>query len=36
LNALKNVCRKLRWDIIDDKSFPDNFADIRAYLDGIG
>lgn len=36
VSALKNVCRKLRWEIIDDKSFPDNLADIRAYLSGVG
>jgi predicted nucleic acid-binding OB-fold protein len=36
LNALKKVCRKLQWKIIADKSFPDNLADVRAYLTGIG
>jgi hypothetical protein len=31
-NALRNVCRKLRWEIVDDRSVPDTLADIRAYL----
>jgi hypothetical protein len=33
--ALRNVCRKLRWEIIDDKTLPDNMADMRAYLSGL-
>ena len=33
--ALRDVCRKLRWEIIDDKSIPDNLADMRAYLSGL-
>ena len=34
--ALRDVCRKLRWEIIEDKSIPDNLADMRAYLSGLG
>lgn len=34
--ALRDVCRKLRWEIIDDKSIPDNLEDMRAYLMGLG
>jgi hypothetical protein len=34
-SALRDVCRKLRWEIIDDKSVPDNLTDIRAYLSGL-
>jgi hypothetical protein len=33
---LRHVCRKLRWEIIEDKSIPDNLEDIRAYLNGLG
>jgi hypothetical protein len=35
-NALRHVCRKLRWEIIEDKSIPDNLEDMRAYLSGLG
>jgi hypothetical protein len=31
-SALRNVCRKLRWEIIDDKSVPNSLTDMRAYL----
>jgi hypothetical protein len=34
--ALRDVCRKLRWKIIEDKSIPDNLEDMRAYLSGLG
>ena len=34
--ALRDVCRKLRWKIVEDNSFPDSLADIRAYLSGLG
>jgi len=33
---LSDVCRKLRWEIIEDKSIPDNLEDMRAYLTGLG
>ena len=33
---LRHVCRKLRWEIIEDKSIPDNLEDMRAYLTGLG
>ena len=33
---LRHVCRKLRWEIIEDKSIPDNLEDVRAYLTGLG
>jgi hypothetical protein len=33
---LRHVCRKLRWEIIEDKSIPDNLEDMRAYLSGLG
>jgi hypothetical protein len=32
--ALKKVCRSLRWEIIEDSCYPDNLADMRAYLNG--
>jgi hypothetical protein len=35
-NALRHVCRKLRWEIIEDESIPDNLEDMRAYLSGLG
>jgi hypothetical protein len=35
-NALRHVCRKLRWEIIEDKSIPNTLEDIRAYLSGLG
>jgi hypothetical protein len=34
-SALRDVCRKLRWEIVDDKSVPNNLTDIRAYLSGL-
>jgi hypothetical protein len=34
LKALRNVCSKLRWEVIEDKSFPLNLADIHTYLSG--
>ena len=35
-NALRHVCRKLRWEIVEDTSIPDNLEDMRAYLSGLG
>ena len=35
-NALRHVCRKLQWKIIEDNSIPDNLEDMRAYLSGLG
>jgi len=32
---LRHVCRKLRWEITEDKSIPDNLEDMRAYLNGL-
>ena len=34
--ALRDVCRKLRWKIVEDNSIPDSLADMRAYLSGLG
>ena len=34
LKALRNVCSKLRWEVVEEKSFPLNLADIRTYLSG--
>ena len=34
LMALRNVCSKLRWEVIEEKSFPQNLDDIRTYLSG--
>ena len=34
LKALRNVCSKLRWDVIEEKSFPLNLADIHTYVTG--
>jgi hypothetical protein len=34
LKALRNVCSKLRWEVIEEKSFPQNLDDIRTYLSG--
>lgn len=34
LRALRNVCSKLRWEVIEEKSFPQNLEDIRTYLNG--
>jgi hypothetical protein len=36
LKALRNVCSKLRWEVIEEKSFPQNLEDIRTYLIGSG
>jgi predicted nucleic acid-binding OB-fold protein len=36
LKALRNVCSKLRWEVIEEKSFPQNLDDIRTYLIGSG
>jgi hypothetical protein len=33
---LRNICRKLQWKIVEDKSIPDNFQDMRDYLSGLG
>jgi hypothetical protein len=33
---LRNICRKLQWKIVEDKSIPDNFEDMRDYLSGLG
>jgi predicted nucleic acid-binding OB-fold protein len=32
LKALRNVCSKLRWEVIEEKSFPQSLDDIRTYL----
>jgi hypothetical protein len=34
--ALRHVCRKLRWEIIEDTPIPGNLEDMRAYLSGLG
>ena len=34
LKALRNVCSKLRWEVVEEKSFPQNLDDIRTYLTG--
>jgi hypothetical protein len=34
LKALRNVCSKLRWEVIEEKSLPLNLADIHTYLSG--
>ena len=36
LKALRNVCSKLRWEVIEEKSFPQNLDDVRTYLIGSG
>jgi hypothetical protein len=33
---LRQVCRKLQWKIVEDKSIPDTLEDMRAYLSGLG
>jgi hypothetical protein len=33
---LRNIFRKLQWKIVEDKSIPDNFEDMRDYLSGLG
>ena len=32
LKALRNVCSKLRWEVLEEKSFPLNLSDIHTYL----
>ena len=34
LKALRKVCSKLRWEVIEEKSFPQDLEDIRTYLSG--
>ena len=34
LKALRNVCSKLRWEVLEEKSFPLNLSDIHTYLSG--
>jgi hypothetical protein len=34
LKALIKVCSKLRWEVIEEKSFPRNLEDIRTNLSG--
>ena len=34
LKALRRVCSKLRWDVIEEKPFPLNLADIHTYVTG--
>jgi hypothetical protein len=34
LNALRRVCSKLRWEVLEEKSFPLNLDDIHTYLSG--
>jgi predicted nucleic acid-binding OB-fold protein len=34
LKALRNVCGKLRWEVVEEKSFPQDLQDIRTYLSG--
>jgi predicted nucleic acid-binding OB-fold protein len=34
LKALRNVCSKLRWEVLEEKSFPQDLQDIRTYLTG--
>jgi hypothetical protein len=34
LKALRNVCSKLRWEVVEGKSFPQSLDDIRTYLSG--
>jgi hypothetical protein len=36
LKALRKVCSKLRWEVIEEMSFPQNLADIQTYLSGTG
>jgi hypothetical protein len=33
-NALRQVCSKLRWEVLEEKSFPLNLEDIHTYLTG--
>jgi hypothetical protein len=32
LKALRHLCSKLRWEVIEEKSFPINLEDIHTYL----
>jgi hypothetical protein len=32
LKALRQVCSKLRWEVLEEKSFPLNLDDIHTYL----
>jgi hypothetical protein len=34
LKALRNVCSKLRWEVVEEKSFPQSVDDVRTYLIG--
>ena len=34
LKALRQVCSKLRWEVLEEKSFPLNLDDIHTYLTG--
>jgi hypothetical protein len=34
LKALRHVCSKLRWEVVEEKSFPLNLVDIHTYLSG--
>jgi hypothetical protein len=34
LKALRRVCSKLRWEVVEEKSFPLNLEDIHTYLSG--
>ncbi len=34
LKALRNVCSKLRWEVVEERSFSQNLQDIRTYLSG--
>jgi hypothetical protein len=34
LNALRRLCSKLRWEVLEEKSFPLNLDDIHTYLSG--
>ena len=34
LKALRNVCSKLRWEVVEEKSFPQDLQDISTYLSG--
>jgi predicted nucleic acid-binding OB-fold protein len=36
LQALRKVCSKLRWEVIEEKSFPQSLDDARTYLIGSG
>ena len=32
LKALRQVCSKLRWEVVEEKSFPLDLEDIHTYL----